>query len=135
MITTQVAAKPTMSEREQFVENVKKWVAIDTQLKTINERTKQIRDMKNNLQTNIHLYMENNNLLDKKIGVSDGELRFVERKEQTALSFGYIERCLQEIMPEKSHVDYIIQYLKDKRETSVVSEIRRTYSKPSSVAV
>uniref|UniRef100_A0A6C0H1H3 Uncharacterized protein n=1 Tax=viral metagenome TaxID=1070528 RepID=A0A6C0H1H3_9ZZZZ len=135
MITTQVAAKPTMSEREQFVENVKKWVAIDTQLKTINERTKQIRDMKNNLQTNIHSYMENNNLLDKKIGVSDGELRFVERKEQTALSFGYIERCLQEIMPEKSHVDYIIQYLKDKRETSVVSEIRRTYSKPSSVAV
>jgi uncharacterized protein YllA (UPF0747 family) len=135
MITTQVAAKPTMSEREQFVENVKKWVAIDTQLKTINERTKQIRDMKNNLQTNIHSYMENNNLLDKKIGVSGGELRFVERKEQTALSFGYIERCLQEIMPEKSHVDYIIQYLKDKRETSVVSEIRRTYSKPSSVAV
>ena len=135
MITTQVAAKPTMSEREQFVENVKKWVAIDTQLKTINERTKQIRDMKNNLQTNIHSYMKNNNLLDKKIGVSDGELRFVERKEQTALSFGYIERCLQEIMPEKSHVDYIIQYLKDKRETSVVSEIRRTYSKPSSVAV
>jgi len=135
MITTQVAAKPTMSEREQFVENVKKWVAIDTQLKTINERTKQIRDMKNNLQTNIHSYMENNNLLDKKIGVSDGELRFVEIKEQTALSFGYIERCLQEIMPEKSHVDYIIQYLKDKRETSVVSEIRRTYSKPSSVAV
>jgi uncharacterized protein YllA (UPF0747 family) len=135
MITTQVAAKPTISEREQFVENVKKWVAIDTQLKTINERTKQIRDMKNNLQTNIHSYMENNNLLDKKIGVSDGELRFVERKEQTALSFGYIERCLQEIMPEKSHVDYIIQYLKDKRETSVVSEIRRTYSKPSSVAV
>ena len=135
MITTQLAAKPTMSEREQFVENVKKWVAIGTQLKTINERTKQIRDMKNNLQTNIHAYMENNNLLDKKIGVSDGELRFVERKEQTALSFGYIERCLQEIMPEKSHVDYIIQYLKDKRETSVVSEIRRTYSKPSSVAV
>jgi uncharacterized protein YllA (UPF0747 family) len=135
MITTQLAAKPTMSEREQFVENVKKWVTIDTQLKTINERTKQIREMKNNLQTNIHEYMENNNLLDKKIGVSDGELRFVERKEQTALSFGYIERCLQEIMPEKSHVDYIIQYLKDKRETSVVSEIRRTYNKPSSVAV
>lgn len=135
MITTQLAAKPTMSEREQFVENVKKWVAIDTQLKAINERTKQIRDMKTNLQKSIHAYMENNNLLDKKIGVSDGELRFVERKEQTTLSFGYIERCLQEIMPEKSHVDYIIQYLKDKRETSVISEIRRTYSKPSSVAV
>lgn len=135
MITTQLAAKPTMSEREQFVENVKKWVAIDTQLKAINERTKQIREMKTNLQTNIHAYMENKNLLDKKIGVSDGELRFVERKEQTALSFGYIERCLQEIMPEKSHVDYIIQYLKDKRETSVVSEIRRTYNKPSSVDV
>lgn len=135
MITTQLTAKPTMSEREQFVENVKKWVAIDTQLKAINERTKQIRDMKTNLQKSIHAYMENNNLLDKKIGVSDGELRFVERKEQTALSFGYIERCLQEIMPEKSHVDYIIQYLKDKRETSVISEIRRTYSKQSSVAV
>jgi len=134
MITTTIQNTPTsithqLTEREQFAENIKKWVVIDTQLKTIHEKTKQAREMKNNIQESIHTYMEKNNLLDKKIGISDGELRFVEKKEQTPLSFGYIERCLGQIIPEKSQVDFIIQYLKEKREQTVVSEIRRTYSK------
>lgn len=125
---TQLVPKTT-SEREQFADDIKKWVAIDTQLKMVNERTKQIREMKQDLHTNIHKYMEKNGILDKKIGISDGELRIVEKKEQTQLSYGYIERCLGQIIQEKSQVDYIIQYLKEKRDTHVVTEIRRTYNK------
>jgi hypothetical protein len=53
----------------------------------------------------------------------------VEKKEQTTLSFGYIERCLGKILSEKEQVDYILQYLKEKRETQVVKELRRTYTK------
>ena len=117
------------SIREQFAEDIKKWVTLDTQLKVVHEKTKQMREMKCELQTRIHDYMEKANLLDKKIGIHDGELRFMEKKEQTTLSFGYIERCLGQILSEKEQVDYILQYLKEKRETQVVKELRRTYTK------
>ena len=118
-----------LSTREQFAEDIKKWVMLDTQLKVVHEKQKQMREMKQVLQRQIYDYMEKTSLLDKKIGIHDGELRFTEKKEQTALSFGYIERCLGQILSEKEQVDYILQYLKEKRETQVVNELRRTYTK------
>jgi hypothetical protein len=45
-----------------FEENIKKWVALDNQLKTLNERTKQMRDEKNNLEEGIMSYVETNKL-------------------------------------------------------------------------
>jgi hypothetical protein len=124
-----IIAQPILASREQFAEDIKKWVTLDTQLKVVHEKTKQMREMKNDLQSRIYDYMEKAKLLDKKIGIHDGELRIVEKKEQTTLSFGYIERCLGQILSEKEQVDYILQYLKEKRETQVVKELRRTYTK------
>lgn len=124
-----IVAQPILASREQFAEDIKKWVTLDTQLKVVNEKTKQMREMKSDLQSRIYDYMEKTKLLDKKIGIHDGELRFMEKKEQTTLSFGYIERCLGQILSEKEQVDYILQYLKEKRETQVVKELRRTYTK------
>jgi len=129
MDTLQQQSIVVPSTREQFAENIKKWVTLDTQLKVVHEKTKQMREMRHVLQCQIYDYMEKTNLLDRKIGIHDGELRFVEKKEQTALSFGYIERCLGQILSEKEQVDYILQYLKEKRETQVIKEIRRTYTK------
>lgn len=124
-----IVAQPILASREQFAEDIKKWVTLDTQLKVVHEKTKQMREMKSDLQSRIYDYMEKTKLLDKKIGIHDGELRFMEKKEQTTLSFGYIERCLGQILSEKEQVDYILQYLKEKRETQVVKELRRTYTK------
>jgi hypothetical protein len=129
MITNTGELVSKTQEREQFTEDIRKWVTLDTQLKLVNEKTKQMREMKQALQSQIQTYMEKNKILDKRIGIHDGELRVVEKKEQTALSFGYIERCLGEIFSEKEQVDYILQYLKEKREIQLVKEIRRTYTK------
>lgn len=115
--------------KNQFVENVQKWVLIDSQLKIVNEKTKKMREMKNALSEEICNYMIENNLNNKKIGITNGELRLVEKKEYSPLSYGYVEKRLTEIIPDKSHVEYIIQYLKDNREITVLNEIRGTYNK------
>ena len=117
------------SPKNQFVENVQKWVLIDSQLKIVNEKTKKMREMKNTLSEEICNYMIENNLNNKKIGITNGELRLVEKKEYSPLSYGYVEKRLTEIIPDKSHVEYIIQYLKDNREITVLNEIRGTYNK------
>ena len=97
--------------KNQFIENVQKWVLIDNQLKIVNEKTKKMREMKNSLSEDICKYMNDNNLINKKIGITNGELRIVEKKDYSPLTYGYIEKKLEEIIPDKSHVEFIIQYL------------------------
>lgn len=112
--------------KKVFVENVQKWSLYDRQLKLIAEKTKLIRDAKQNASKQIIEYMENNRLIHNKIELSDGELKIVEKKDYSPLTFSYLEESLAKIIPEKAHVDYIIDYLKTNREIKVTQEIKRT---------
>ena len=112
--------------KKVFVENVQKWCLYDRQLKLIAEKTKLIRDAKQNASKQIIEYMENNRLIHNKIELSDGELKIVEKKDYSPLTFSYLEESLAKIIPEKAHVDYIIDYLKTNREIKVTQEIKRT---------
>jgi hypothetical protein len=116
-----------VNPKQQFIENVKNWVIMDSQMKIINEKTKKIRESKHQLSDSICEYMKESNLLDNKIGITDGELRIYEKKEYSPLSYTYIEKCLAEIIHDKNHLDYIIQYLKRKREITTSLDIKRTY--------
>ena len=117
----------TNTDREQFVQNIKNWVTFDSQLKIVNEKTKKMREMKHELTHQICEYSEKNKI-QKKININDGELRITEKKEYSPLTFAYLQECLQKIIADNEHVDFIIKYLKDNREITVISDIRRTFS-------
>jgi hypothetical protein len=119
----------TQDPREQLIENIKNWVILDSQMKIINEKTKKLRENKQNLSESICKYMKESNLLENRIGISDGELRIHEKKEYSPLSYGYIERSLGEIIHDKNHLNYIIQHLKNNREITTSLDIKRTYKK------
>ena len=123
MINQELAVniKPTL------VENVKRWVTLDTQLKMIGDKTKVMREERGNLGKQITEHMVNHNMQNKKIGIHDGDIRVYEKKEYTPLTFGYIEECLGEIIEDKAHVEYIIQHLKDSRSIKTSHDLRRTY--------
>jgi len=128
-----------MSEKEKnqndtkkmFIENVQQWVAIDTQLKMIHEKTKTIRSKKNELLKNINDYVQNHELQNSRIEISDGELRFYEKKEYSPLTYTYLEKCLGEIIPDKKQIEYIMQYLREHREIKTSHDIRRNYRNKS----
>ena len=44
-------------------------------------------------------------------------------------SYGFLEKYLADIIPEEKTVDYIIEYLKSKRETKKSWDIKRTFKK------
>lgn len=113
--------------KQHLIENIQRWVLLDSQLKIVNEKTKKIRETKAELNQKICEYMDQNNLTQNKIGISDGELRIIEKKDYSPLSYTYVERCLAEIITDKKQVDYIIQYLKEKREITTSLDIKRTY--------
>lgn len=117
-----------IEDRRIFIEKIQKWAKLDTQLKIINEKIKDIRDMKNDLTDDICEYAENNNV-NAKINIGDGQLIISERKIYSPLSYAYIEECLEKIIDDEEHIEFIINYLRDNREVEIVKEIRRTKTK------
>lgn len=116
------------THRKQFIENVQKWVSIDTQIKNANEKIKKAREMKSQIMTNIYEYVDNKSLQDTKIEISDGELRFFEKRDYQPISFGYVEDCLDKIIADKKQVEYIMNYLHENREVKLSKDIRRNYT-------
>ena len=133
-ITTNVSNAIIISNKPQFIENMQKWVAADSQLKRVQEKTKQLRDYRNQLNDQICKYVEENNLIHKKIEIHDGEIKFYDKKDYSPLTYAYIEECLANIILDKSHVDYILKYLKEHREIKTTTDIRRTYNKNTSIS-
>jgi hypothetical protein len=115
--------------KTDFVNNIQKWVATDTQLKSANEKIRQIRDSKNQLTVQICNFVDTHNIRSTKLDISDGNLKVYDRKEYAPLTFGYIEESLHKIIPNKEHVEYIVKYIKDNREVTTTSDIRRNTTK------
>jgi uncharacterized protein (DUF2252 family) len=117
-----------VNSKQQLIDDVQRWVILESKLKEVNVKVKQMRDLKNNLTKNITSYMSSNNI-NNNIEISDGELRFYEKKEYSALTYNYIQKCLHEIIADETQVEYIIKYIKDNREQTTSTDIRRFYKK------
>jgi len=108
-----------------FDSQVQQWILIDNQLKNLNEKTKELREKRTMLTSNIANYASTNNLTDKLIQISDGKLKITNTKTSEPLTFKYIEKTLAEIIKNETQVKLIIEHLKQKREIKTVPEIKR----------
>ena len=108
-----------------FEEKIQQWVTIDNQIKLVNEKLKDLREKKSNIQQDVNVYVDKNNLTNATIQITDGKLKFVNTRVAPPLSFKYVEKSLSEIIKNEVQVRQIMEYLKDKREIKMVSEIKR----------
>ena len=112
----------------EFKEQIQQWVTIDNQLKIIGERMKDLRDKKNEITDQINTHIETAELSNSVVKINDGQLKFIKVKETQPLTFKYLETCLSEIIKNEEQVKKIIEYVKNKREITYVSEIKRSYN-------
>ena len=117
------------NKRIEFQNDVQKWVALDSHLKLANDKIRQLRESKNQLTSKICNFIDTQNMRDTKLEISDGNLKVYDRKEYSPITFTYIETSLDKIIPNKEHVATIIKYLKENREITTVSDIRRNTTK------
>lgn len=108
-----------------FENQIQQWVAIDNQLKILNEKVKDLRDKRNELSEHITQTAVKNNMLQSTVQISDGKLRFVNTKVQQPLTFKYVEQSLGEIIKNEQQLKQIMEHLKKNRDTKVVQEIKR----------
>lgn len=113
----------------EFSEKIKQWVTMDSQLKLIHEKTKEIRNKKSVLLDEISRYVQEKNIQNKTVEISDGSLKFYEKKEYANLTFSYIEECLNKIILDKKHVEHIMNCLRENRPVKTSMDIKRNYTK------
>jgi len=114
-----------------FEENVKQWVLMDNQIKLYLEKIRELRGQRNDMSDALTTYIENKNLAHAVIQISDGRLKFQHTKITTPLTFRFIETCLLDCMENPEQVANIIKYIKSRRETRSVPDIKRFYNKTS----
>jgi hypothetical protein len=108
-----------------FEQQIQQWVSIDNQMKILNEKIHELREKKQKLGENINLHVQNNNLTNATIQISDGKLKFVSSRITPPLTFKYLEKSLGEIIKNPVQVKQIIDYLKEKRDIKTIQEIKR----------
>jgi hypothetical protein len=118
----------TASSSALFDKQIQKWVEMDNKIKKINTELKSSREIKNELETSIMTTVNNKKLLNTSLSLPDGRLRFVESKTTNPISLTFVEQCLNDLIPNKSQVQHILKYMKEKREIKINSEIKRYYN-------
>ena len=111
-----------------FEQHIQQWVSIDNQMKLLSDKIKELRDKKNTLNNAIFNHVDNSNISNTTVQISDGKIKFVKSKDTQVLTFKYLETCLHEIIKNEEQVNKIIEYIKNKREVKYVSEIKRFYN-------
>ena len=120
---------PAMSTGTNHLDKtIQNWVELDNELKKLNEKTKDIRTRKNDIEDKIMTYVEDNNMSNSVVNITDGKIKFCETKQTSPLTLGFLEKCLSEVIANQGQVKQIVDYIKSKRETKMVPEIKRYYN-------
>lgn len=107
--------------------NIKEWVNLDNAIKGRSDELKMLREQRSNLTSNITTYINENNLNDATIEITDGILKFNTSKQTSPLTFKFLEKCLIECIGNEEQVINIIKYVKSKREVKYYNDIKRSY--------
>jgi len=113
-----------------FVENIREWIHLDNESKQLWEKMKEIREKKRDICEKIHKYANETGLQKTRIDISDGSLRFIEKKEFANLSLQYVESSLGKFI-EDEDVKIIMAFIRENRTMKFVRDISRTYMKKS----
>jgi hypothetical protein len=111
-----------------FEQQIQQWITIDNQMKQLIDKMKELREKKTTLNDAIFNHVENSNLSNSTIQISDGKLKFIKTKDTQQLTFKYLESCLHEIIKNEEQVNKIVEYIKNKRDVKYVPEIKRFYN-------
>ena len=70
-----------------FEQHIQQWVSIDNQMKQLTDKIKELRDKKNTLNDVIFNHVENSNLSNATVQISDGRIKFIKTKDKTLINW------------------------------------------------
>ena len=108
-----------------FEHTLQQWVLLDNQIKTYNDKIKELREKKDMIEKTAIQFANNNQLVNSHIKLTNNNLKIVNTKISSPLTFKYLEKSLGEIIKNSDQLERIINYIKNNRDTKIIQEIKR----------
>lgn len=112
-----------------FETSIKEWVILDNKIKKQNEELKTLREKRQTVGTTLNGYIEDNELNNAIIQISDGTIKYNHVKMTQPLTLRYIQTCLQNCIQNVETVDKLMEYIKENRDVKISNELKRYYNK------
>jgi len=114
---------------KDFQTSIKTWVEIDNELKVLNNKARELREERRDVQEEIMEYVQTEKLSNTTVNISDGQLKFANVRQQSALTYTHVKNCLMDCIQSEDDVKKIMKYIKQKREVKFIPDIKRSYKK------
>mgnify|MGYP001353125284 CR=1 FL=1 len=112
---------------EKFRHNVKKWISIDNDIRSIRSRTKELTKEKKDFEEYILNYLQE--VGEKEFNIPDGKLRRNVYKSKAPLSKETIQKALAEIITDKSKCEDMTSHIINSRPLKERVSLKRTKNK------
>jgi hypothetical protein len=109
--------------------DLRTWAQLDNKIRAATAELKTLRTNRDEIGTRVCDTMKQRGIENKKIDTGDSVITLYEKNDYSSLTYGYVEKCLGEIITDKEHVAHIMNYLKSKREVKKSTDLRRTFKK------
>jgi hypothetical protein len=108
-----------------FDSYVHKWILVDNEINSLQEKLKKWKEMKQTLGTKIKQIMEERQWTGHVLDIPNGTLKLTTKREFSSLSFGYLEECLESFVPDPVNRDIILDYIRDHRVIKESQDLKR----------
>ena len=113
-----------MEDNDQLIENVKQWLSIDNEIKTLQKEIKERRKIKKTITTSLVDLMKHRDI--EIMSTSDGELIRTSRKVKSALSKKHLLQSLTVFFKNDSEIiEKLSNYILESRPEKTLENIRR----------
>ena len=99
---------------EKLSDNIKLWLTYDTKISEINNYNKNLKEKKQNIETNIIESLKYNNLSEKDIKINNLKINVHNSSTPAALSLKIIEESLSNVVDEHTK-NLILENIKQNR--------------------
>ena len=104
---------------------VQEYAAIEDELEELSEKQKVLRKRKQDLETTIIKTMKERNLENRTLKQGQNHFSIKTRKQYSSLTFSYLERSFEKMIPHKDSREMLLEYLRENREVRNVDELKR----------
>jgi len=119
------------AKSNEFEENVKAWVRLDTSIREMNSRGKTLRENRAELEGKITEFVESNQLETTTIRINDGgqsgTIGFHESKTTQPVTMKLVKSCLDDLISDPECVEAIMDHIKESRSQKTNLNIKRTF--------
>ena len=113
-----------MNTKEELVENIKKWVSYDYEIKNLQKSMKEIREKKKELTKSLIDIMKNHEI--DCFDINDGKLLYTKNKVKTPLNKNNLMIALEKYFENESvNVEDITNFILDNREIKIRENLKK----------